>query len=87
LRTKRRYTSAAAPPSPRPKKALDVAINDLEDASALLKLRAATSEVTGDNLRGPHYSLEDARDLHLAAVNYLIYLENSLSGHISQLID
>jgi len=67
--------------------ALDVAIDDLEDASALLKLREATCEVTGDNLAGLHYSLEDARDLHLSAANYLIYLDKCLNGHISQLID
>jgi len=67
--------------------ALDIAIDNLEDANTLLKIRAAACDVTGANLRGPHHSLEDALDLHLAAKNYLQYLEKSLSGHISQLID
>jgi len=67
--------------------ALDVAIDELEDASALLKLRATTIGVAVANLCGPHYSYEDACDLQLAAENYLIYLEKNLSDHIGQLID
>jgi len=66
--------------------ALHNAIDELEDASALLKLRATTCGVAGANLCGPHYSYEDACDLHLAATNYLNYLEQTLRGHIDQLV-
>jgi len=67
--------------------ALDNAKDTLEDATTLLKIREAACKVAGDNLCGLHYSFEDASDVHLAAENYLQYLEKSLGEKIRQLID